>query len=316
MSRNEIESPARRCLASGLKYEGIGHSNCVTRRLRHSTRRAAASVQEPVPAGRAEDQLVVIDLGREAHLHLHHEARGPVSVKRLQAFLLLEPDQPRLLLAGHHRDRLHVAGRVDPAPGDRADPARAAAQEPPHRALDPGRGHAAQLPSGLSRLRLYRAEAGPRLDARDAAIKREDPVQAGKIDDDTAIEGNALAVVSRAGPARRHRDMGAAARRDHRAELVHASRPGRHVRPLVVELAPQHRRVPVEVLRERLEGVAPVDEIPRAHQGAQLRLEFVHLGGHVGQEARMLPSKPPPQAGVSAPGPRIDGVLPRRAGGA
>ena len=231
------------------------------------SRRAVGPIQQPVPVRRTEYELLVVGLGREPHLDLDHETRGPVGVERPQRVALLHAQQPGLFLAGHHGHRLDVVTGVDAAPRDGADPAGSAAEKPADRALDPGRREAPELPARRPGHSLDGAEPRSGLGPHYSSGHRVDAIETRHIDHHTAVERNALTVVPGARTPRNNRHPGTETEPYHRAQLIDRAGTHRQVSPLAVQLAAQDRGIPKEVLRKPRQGLVAVDHMLGAEQG-------------------------------------------------
>jgi hypothetical protein len=113
-----------------------------------------------------------------------------------------------------------------------------------------------------------------------------DAVEARAIDDDAAVNRDALAVVAGATAARRDGDAGGVAGGKERAEFGDGAGARDEVGALVVEERAQRGRIPIIVEREACEGIARLDEILRAEESAEFEAEGIGEGGHGEKEGR------------------------------
>ncbi len=188
-------------------------------------------------------------IGRgERHLDLGDDAVGAIGVRDLVDVVAGELENARACLHRRHLEADDVAGIAQPAPADRADPARTAGNEAADRGGVVGRW---MQPDFLTRIGAGLLVEG----SYDGAGLGHDPAMADlahgvelrQIEQDPAGKRHGLAIIAGAGAARRHRDRMFMGRREHLEDLLLGSGRDHDIRSDRVELAPERGGIPEEI---------------------------------------------------------------------
>ena len=209
----------------------------------------------------------------ERRLDLDDDAVGAIGVHRLVQVRSRELERARLGFEGKHLEPQNVAQIAQSPPGDRTDPAGAARDEASDRGRAAGRWkHAQFLPGWCGRL-VDVDEDRARLADDAAALDRLDLVHLGQVQEHPAGQGHRLAIVAGAGAARGDRDLEPVGGGEDGAHFRFARRRHDDVGGHRLELALQHRRIPVEVaalLSDQNGIVLPLDRADEIAKGGDV----------------------------------------------